>query len=434
MKALRIGLCLLAAFAVGAHGVVEVWSESLLEIGAAGLLVLWALVVFRNPGRKIRWTPLMWPLLGLVGIACLQLLFRASVYPYLTRVELLKLVACVIFFFLSVQAFQERADITRLAWFLIFLCFAASLLGIIQHFTSEGKIYWIRRPFEGGDIFGPYVNRNHFAGFVELTLPVALALMVFRGLRRDMFPLAGLLAIVPVGALILSGSRGGIISFALEIGVLALLARTRRRRGVERPHMAAVGIVALAALALVAWLGAGRAMERFSGLSKDVSLARRGSMFHGAARIFLAHPVAGTGLGTLVSVFPAYDSAYDGRLIDHAHNDYIELLADMGLLGGLCGAIFLWLLFRDSLRAFEAEQGHFSRAIHAAAITAIAGLLVHSFVDFNLHIPSNEMLFLLQASLAVSTPLPSEGRSLRKRAGVRAEEGLEGAEGARAPS
>ncbi|MGA7091095.1 MAG: hypothetical protein WBX12_10475, partial [Candidatus Acidiferrales bacterium] len=93
MKALRIGLCLLAAFAVGAHGVVEVWSESLLEIGAAGLLVLWALVVLRNPGRKIRWTPLMWPLLGLVGIACLQLLFRASVYPYLTRVELLKLVA-----------------------------------------------------------------------------------------------------------------------------------------------------------------------------------------------------------------------------------------------------------------------------------------------------------------------------------------------------
>jgi hypothetical protein len=87
----------------------------------------------------------------------------------------------------------------------------------------------------------------------------------------------------------------------------------------------------------------------------------------------------------------------------------MELLAEMGLLGALCGASFLWILFRDARKQLSAEQGHFSRGIHAAAITAICGLLLHSLVDFNLHIPSNVLLFLLQAHLATVAPLPSEG-------------------------
>jgi hypothetical protein len=77
---------------------------------------------------------------------------------------------------------------------------------------------------------------------------------------------------------------------------------------------------------------------------------------------------------------------------------------------------------------FEAEQGHFSRALHAGAITAVAGLLLHSFVDFNLHIPSNALLFLLQAYLATSPPLPSEspGRRHRGRAPIHETSGAAG--------
>jgi O-antigen ligase len=414
MKVIRVGLLFLFAFCVLAFGAVEVWSGSILEMGASLLFLAWAALVFLDDGIKIYWSPLNWPLAGLFVIGLAQLTLHATPYPFLTRVELLKLAAYLLSFFLSTQAFRERRDLTTLAWFLILLCFAVSLLGIVQHFTSDAKIYGLRTLSAGGDPFGPFVNRNHFAGFVELTLPAGLALLIFRGLRRDMIPLTGLLTIVPVGAMILSGSRGGIVSFAFELAVLALLARLRKAP--EGPRLVALAIVGFAALALVAWLGAGRAIERFSTLHQgDVSLARRGTMIRSAAHIFFDHPLKGTGLGSLVAVFPRYEIAYDGYIVDHVHNDYMELLAETGILGGLCGLAFLWLLFRDARKCFTAEQGHFSRAVHAGAITALCGLLLHSLVDFNLHIPSNALLFLLQAHLATTTPLPSQGAAVRTR-------------------
>jgi O-antigen ligase len=407
MKALRGGIFALITFSVLAHGAVEVWSESLLEIGAVVLLVLWASLQLQNPEVKIRWSPLNWPVLGFLVIGFGQLVFHETAYAFLTRSELLKMTAYFIFFFLVAQAFRERADLMKVAWFLILLGFVISLFGITQAFTSSGEIYWFRKLTLGGDPFGPYVNRNHFAGFVELVVPVGLALVVFRGLRNDLFPMAMLLTIVPIGALILSGSRGGIVSFAFEACVLALLVRSRKARA--GAGIGAVGIVVLAAIALIAWMGAGKAIERFSSLRPgDVSLGRRGTMFRGAARVFFNHPIGGAGVGTLVTVFPEFDTSYDGRVVDHVHDDYIETLAETGILGGLCGLAFLWILFREAQRNFAAEQGHFSRALHAGAITALSGLLLHSFVDFNLRIPSNVLLFLLQAYLATSPPLPSE--------------------------
>ena len=300
MKAIRIGLCVLFAFSV------EVWSESVLEIGASVLLVAWAVLAYRDSEIAIHWSPLNWPFLGFIAIGGLQLALHWSANPFFTRIELLRFSAYFIVFFLCAQVFRHREDLVKLAWFLILLGFSASLLGIIQYFTSRDTIYWVRHLSQSVDVFGPYVNRNHFSGFVELVAPVGLALLVFRGVRKDLFLMAGLLTIIPVGALILAGSRGGIVSFAFEVAVLALLARTRK--GLRGATTIAVTFVVLAAIALIAgWAQA----KRSSGFRKRGSvtrrLSRRASMFRGAEHIFLDHPVKGVGLGTIVTVFPGYD-------------------------------------------------------------------------------------------------------------------------------
>ena len=413
MKVLRAGLLILFAGAVLAFGAVDVWSQSLLEAGAAALFVLWAVLAIRDPEARVQWSLLNWPLLTLIAIGIVQLLFRVTANPFLSRVEVLKFTAYFLIFFLTAQAFRTRRDFSLLAWFLMLLCFAVSLQGITQHFTSSGDIYWTDAFNIQTAFFGPYVNRNHFAGFVELTLPTGLAMMAFRCVRRDVVPLVVLLTIVPVGALVLSGSRAGILGFILELAVLAWLVRSRSAAHWKAPRIMAAGAVALIALAFAAWVGAGLAIQRFSVLTvHDVPLSRRTSMAQGAAHIFRDYPLKGSGLGTLVDVYPRYETVYDGRLVDHVHNDYMEGLAETGLVGGLCGVFFLWELYRESRKAFAAEQAHLSLALHAAGIAAIAGLLFHSLVDFNLHIPANALLFLLQSFIATSPPLPSNASRL----------------------
>ena len=127
MTALRIGICLLIAFCVLALGTVETWSVSVMEIGAAVLLLWWSVITWRNPSAKIYWSLLQASLLGLLVIGVLQLLFHGSAYPYLTRTMLLKLAAYLIVLFLATQAFRERKDLYGLAWFLMAFGFLVSL-------------------------------------------------------------------------------------------------------------------------------------------------------------------------------------------------------------------------------------------------------------------------------------------------------------------
>jgi len=407
MKLLRAGICAAMVFSVLAYGTVEVWSISVLEISAASLLVLWALLVAGGTIKTVHWSPLNWPLLAFLGVGLAQLTFRTTMSPFFTRAELLKLFACFLMFFVMTQAFRERKDFEHFAAFLMVFCFGVSLFGIAEFFTANGKLYWSRLSPNDVAFFGPYVNPNHFAGFVELLIPMGMALLAMRGVRRDLIPLAGLFTVLPIGALVMSGSRGGILSFLFEIGLLLFVAWSLRAR---KSRLGAFGFFLLAGLALVGWLGADRAYEKFSHLrAGEVTLSRRWSMVKGTTHVFLAHPIIGTGVGTLVLAFPQYENMYDARVVDHAHNDYVEILADTGLLGGLCALAFLIMLFREAIARIESEQGHFSRAFHVGALIACSGILMHGFIDFNLHVTANYLLFLINAGLATAPVFGSAG-------------------------
>jgi O-antigen ligase len=318
------------------------------------------------------------------------------------------LLAYAIVLFVTTQVFRTADHLRRFIWFMMFFGFLVALFGILQHLTFNGKLYWFREMRFGGIPFGPYVNRNHFAGFAELIIPVALVPLVLGKVRRERRFAVAVLALVPIIALFLSASRGGIVSFATEIAVLGLLLTLRRAGG---RHVLAGGLVLLLAFMAVSWLGVRQILERFSSMqSLEVTVGKRATMRHDSWRIFRDHPWSGTGLGTLSIVFPAYETLYDGRVVNHAHNDYLEMLADTGLIGGVCCACFLGALFYYALKQLLVTDKSFAAALHLSGLVACCGFLVHALVDFNFHMPGNAVLFLIMAFLATAPIAQNPGR------------------------
>ena len=396
MTSVRVGICSLVAFSVLAHGAVETWSAFVLEIGAAALFLLWGILALRERRVEIRWNWLYVPMLTLGGLACLQRLVGLSAYPYATKIELLKASAYLLVFFLSVESFKTVERWRSFVWFLVIFGALVAILAIAQYFTFQGKLYWFRVLRPGVIPFGPFVNHNHFAGFVELISPPGLAMLLTGTVQRDKLPLLIFLCALPIGALALSASRGGILSFLVECALLIFVVRNREAR--KRQWLMTGGLALVAAL-LAVWLGLGGTVQRFGLLARgDVSSNRRVSIYEDTWKIVHDHPWTGTGVGTLETVFPRYESYYDGLVVDHAHNDYLELLAETGFIGGACMLGFIVLLLWRGASNLRQARTPGARGVYSGALIACVGLLIHSLIDFNLHIPSNALLFLVLAA------------------------------------
>jgi O-antigen ligase len=398
MRIYRIAFCALLAFCVLAYGGVEEWSQAVLEAGAGLLLLGWAFRQNRKKSEQVTISPLLFPLVGFALVTVAQLVLHTTASAYHTRVELQLLTAYIVLLFVMMQSYYRPSHWRGFIWFLMGLSFFVSIFGILQHLTFNGKLYWFRVLRYGGYPFGPYVNRNHFAGFAELLIPVALVPLVLGKVRKERLFIAALFALVPIVALLLAASRGGIVSFAVEMLVLMLVLLAQRVRG---RAVVLVGMVVLVAVLTVSWIGVRQVLQRFGSYqSMDISLGKRGSMSRDSWRIFMDHPVLGTGLGTLQLVFPPYESLYDAKIVNHSHNDYLEALAETGSLGGLCCLWFLCVLVTESWRGLRNVGSSFGAAVNLSGLVGCSGFLAHSLVDFNLHIPANALLFLIVAQLA----------------------------------
>lgn len=399
MRFLRIGICVLIVFAVASHGAVEDWARAILEIGAGLLFLIWALRVYLQEEHELVVSPLLLPLVCFLLIVFAQVVFHRTASAHGTLEELELLLADVLLLFLAGQAFRTLEDWRSYVWFGMSLGFVVALFGILQHLTFNGKLYWFREMRFGGIPFGPYANRNHFAGFAELVIPLSLVPLMLGRVRRERWFLVSLFAVVPIGALFLSASRGGAISFGVELGLLILWLFLRRISG---RHLLSAGAVLLFAFLMVSWLGVQKLIERFSAMQPlEVTAGKRASMRADTWHIFLDHPWIGTGLGTLQVVFPQYETLYDGKIVNHTHNDYLEALAETGLAGGACCAWFLGVLLFGSLQRLSHSSGSLVETFHLSGFIACIGFLTHSLVDFNLHIPANAILFFFMANLAI---------------------------------
>lgn len=388
-----------------AFGAVPPWAWASLSYGVVVVLVLWAAGSLRERVLRIYFSPAH--LLGVLFLflGAVQYFSHLTFDLIATREALLKLATDLLLFFLAGQLLASAPDRIWRGFGLAVVLYSLALgmFSILQFFTSQNLIYWVVK--SRGYTFGPYVNHNHYAGLMEMLIPVGLGYALLGSRTHPSQVLIGFASLVPIASLLLSGSRGGFVSLITEILILAIVIS----RGLPLPGrktLATLGVLGtIAAASLFLWMDPGRVsrrLETVAGLahSPEVTFGDRWLVTQDAFHLFRDHLVVGTGLGSFETVYPQYRSFPSDAEWDHAHNDYVEALAETGLLGGIVILIalmlFFWLGFRNLRERLKRERG----CIQLGAAIGCAGLLVHSFVDFNLHIPANAAWFVFLAAVA----------------------------------
>jgi O-antigen ligase len=194
-------------------------------------------------------------------------------------------------------------------------------------------------------------------------------------------------------------------AFSVQMALLAGLLVTRRKNWQVALTLGAFLVIALA---LLAWLGGGELLERLasihSGTRTELTGGGRQTIDRDAIKIFRQKPVLGWGLSTFPEIYPRFSTLSTNFQVGMAHNDYLQLLVEMGALGFATMLWFLMTLFRSAFKKLRHFPVDTNAAMTLAAVLGVTGILVHSFVDFNLQIPANAALFYVLCTVAAMDP------------------------------
>lgn len=345
-----------------------------------------------------------------------------SIDPRDTRTSLAALVAFTLFLLgLTSQLGADR--LRRVPGGLAVFAVLLALFGIFsREYNTNSRVYWFWQPEQGGaDLFGPFVNRNHFGGWMLMAscLLVGAFLGHFeralrgrrgrRGRRLEWLSSAEANTILRMGgavattvvALFWTLSRSSILGFALAVAAFAWLV-VRRRAFTASRRTAALATIGAVALAGFAWRGPAQLVAWFQ-FPGELSVVGRLDAWRDSLRIMRDFPLTGTGLNTYSDVMLFYQTRNREFHLAQAHNDYVQLLAEGGLLVALPAALAIALLVRAvrrNVRAAEGEaRGYWIRAGAAVGMLAIGA---QEFVEFSLQMPANALFFCTLAALTLA--------------------------------
>lgn len=394
-----------------AFGAVEPWAIFGIEVSAVGLFVLWAVPQIVASRIAVRWNVLFAPMLGFGVVLSAQVVFRTSAYRYATSSGAMLYVAYGLLLFLATQCVRRSSQVKTLAWIFTGYGSALAIFAIIQGIAGNGKIYWLRLPRAGGWIYGPYVSHNHYAGLMEMLFPIALVIALHEQMRPDLRWIPAFAAVLMASTIFLSGSRGGMIAFVIQTAALGIAVNVRKNRGAALMTGAIIVIVS----ALTLWVGGEGLISRIvsihSEAKSELDTGLRLKIDRDGLRMFSHRPVLGWGLGTFPVVYPQFRSIYTNKFVNHAHDDYLQLLVETGAAGFLMMMWFVVRLYRQGVCKVSNWQHDLNGALALAALIGCTGILAHSFIDSNLQIPANAALFYTIAALAVAeTKLGSHRR------------------------
>ena len=314
--------------------------------------------------------------------------------------ELMRLASYVCFYYVITDWCQNEANTRALLKVLMVSTIAVAIFGFWQAFTGGySALYDVLYPVQDeiaqipaweGRITSFLEHYNGLAGYLNLVLPFCLAFAtggtdsVLRAVSRWCFVFAGI-------ALLLTQSRGGLLAFVAILLVYAYFSAHNQKARIRR--IALVLIVCLLAAAVVGFF-----FQRLGEID-DFTAVSRLAIWGGAFTVFARSPVLGTGFGNLRALMGGLLNLPDGWTGD-AHNLYLELLAETGLIGFVVFVLLIVLALRTALSRLRNAQNDFAKMIALAVFAAICGVLVHGSVDYLFHTtPQVTALFFLVLGL-----------------------------------
>ncbi len=436
-------LCLAIVTTTLAFGTVHTWALAAFQLSAGLVVAFWMADAWRTGALRLSRSFLQAPLAAFVLLGLVQLLplgtgsveniaagglsvepTRAlSFDPYATRLVIIQALALFVYFAAALAFVDSPRRLRLVVRVIVVFGFVLALFGLMQYFLNPYVIYWVREPKQAQP-FGPYINRHHFAGYMELALAMPLGLLFSGAIDRDRVPLYAFFTLIMSVALVMTNSRGGIISLVAEILFLVVIAAgVGRESGREvggRVRAAAARVAFAFALLVTLFLfalysGGEQSLSRLVGSINDADpTTGRAHFWKGAVEIIKDHPLLGTGLGSFSAVYPRYDTGNGAYRLEQAHNDYLQIVSDGGIVAALLGLVFVAVLFRQGFARLHSRD-KFRRGVALGALTGCAGVLVHSLFDFTLHTTANALLFLLLAALATMNGRIEEAEKPRRR-------------------
>ncbi len=390
-----------------AYGAVQTLQFASIQGLVLAIVLLWILRLWINPRPVFFWPPIGWAVLAFVAYAIAR--YRIAPIEYVARIELTKILTYAFLFLAIINNLsrQESTQIIGLA--LIGLAAALSMFAVFQFITHYDRVWTMIKP-EGYVVrgSGTFINPNHFAGFLEMILPLALAYTLvgrFSHASKVVLGYASLAIIVGIGVTL---SRGGWVATALMLAVFSivlLLQRDFRLRSVL-----VLGVLLAAGVAFVA--RAHQSQKRFDQLvAATTHQDDRFLYWNSAAQIWRENIWLGAGPAHYDYRFRQYRAPALQGAPQYVHNDYLNTLADLGLVGLGLVVIFILLFYAGVFKTWRFVQRSpndlGTKSSNKAAFVlggslGILALLFHSFVDFNMQIPANAILALTLIALVTN--------------------------------
>ena len=337
-----------------------------------------------------------------------------SIYPHDTLLNLIKVLAYFSAFLLAAYVFDSGKRKSTLVVVLMVLGGSEAAYGLLQYLTGWQKIFTFTKVDYRDDATGTYINHNHFAGLIELTLPFVIASVFYffqlwsesRGRRsavnhrgsagiQSVFYL--FLAALMAVALLCSHSRGGLLAggvSVLFVAALTLIAVFTRQKAGRAAWALGLMLFLTCVVCYGFWVGLDPVLSRFEVIHDPGYMATEGrvGIWKSDLGLIRDYPLAGTGLGTFGLGFRHYQTTGLNYFFDHAHNDYLEFASDMGLPGAVLLFVPILYLLARMVISFLTDNRRYRRAVTLGCIGSVLALLVHSAMDFNLQIPANALI------------------------------------------